>query len=234
MIVAILEDIEAQANTVSMWLRQAGYETVVRADGQRFIELLGNHKADLLLVDWDVPGINGIEVIRWAREKFADTLPMIMTTHHDTEDDVVYGLNAGADDYLIKPVRQMELLARIQAQVRKYYPVQSSQTMVAFGKYELDPASRRVRLNDVNGVDADSVSLPEREFEVALTLFSNVGRIVTKDSLISKIWGEIDRKYDASLATYISKIRNALALRAKNGLVISTVYSYGYRLERPS
>ncbi|MGC6693472.1 winged helix-turn-helix domain-containing protein, partial [Burkholderia pseudomallei] len=71
-----------------------------------------------------------------------------------------------------------------------------------------------------------------REFEVALMLFESVGRIVSKDMMIKRIWGVVDRKYDATLATYVSKLRSSLGLRAKNGLVITTVYNYGYRLER--
>lgn len=76
------------------------------------------------------------------------------------------------------------------------------------------------------------VSLPAREFELAALLFRNPGRILTKDALCQHIWGTVDRKYDASLATYISNLRSALGLRSRNGYVVSTVYNYGYRLER--
>lgn len=232
MIVAILEDDEVQAETLASWLRAAGYQTEVRHDGNRFMDLVRTQKVDVLLVDWDVPGPNGIEVTRWVRQTFSDAMPVIFVTQHDGEEDVVYGLNSGADDFLTKPVRQRELIARVGAQVRKYYPSAVEQGAISVGKYELDPASRRVKLTDVNGVEGDSVALSAREFELAMTLFSNVGRIVSKDLLIKKLWGEVDRKHDASLTTYVSKLRNTLALRSKNGLVVSTVYSYGYRLER--
>lgn len=232
MIVAILEDVEVQAKTLASWLHKSGYETEIRHDGDSFMELVRTQKVDVLVLDWDVPGANGIEVMRWVRQAFANAMPIIIVTQHDSEEDVVYGLNSGADDFLTKPVRQRELLARVGAQVRKYYPDTQDQGVMTLGKYTLDPAARQVRVTEVSGVDGDSVPLSAREFELAMLLFGNVGRIVSKDFLLKKIWGAVDRKYDASLATYVSKIRNALALRVKNGLVISTVYNYGYRLER--
>ena len=122
MIVAILEDVEQQAKTLASWLQKSGFETEIRHDGDSFIELVRTQKVDVLLVDWDVPGQNGIEVTRWVRQTFADAMPVIIVTQHDSEEDVVYGLNSGADDFLTKPVRQRELVARVGAQVRKYYP----------------------------------------------------------------------------------------------------------------
>ncbi|RQU41318.1 DNA-binding response regulator [Burkholderia cenocepacia] len=226
MIVAILEDIVTQAGVVAGWLNKAGYDTEVRHDGDGFIELVRTQRVDVLLLDWDVPGKSGIEVMRWARESFADALPIIMMTQHDGENDIVFGLNSGADDYLIKPLRERELVARVNAQARKYYPETQRAKIVEVGKFALDVSAHAAT------VDGAPVELSLREFEVALMLFESVGRIVSKDMMIKRIWGVVDRKYDATLATYVSKLRSSLGLRAKNGLVITTVYNYGYRLER--
>ncbi|CAG2270258.1 MULTISPECIES: response regulator transcription factor [Burkholderia] len=226
MIVAILEDIVTQAGVVAGWLNKAGYDTEVRHDGDGFIELVRTQRVDVLLLDWDVPGKSGIEVMRWARESFADALPIIMMTQHDGENDIVFGLNSGADDYLIKPLRERELVARVNAQARKYYPETQRAKVVEVGKFALDVSAHAAT------VDGAPVELSLREFEVALMLFESVGRIVSKDMMIKRIWGVVDRKYDATLATYVSKLRSSLGLRAKNGLVITTVYNYGYRLER--
>ncbi|WP_175872805.1 response regulator transcription factor [Burkholderia sp. BCC0397] len=226
MIVAILEDIVTQAGVVAGWLNKAGYDTEVRHDGDGFIELVRTQRVDVLLLDWDVPGKSGIEVMRWARESFADALPIIMMTQHDGENDIVFGLNSGADDYLIKPLRERELVARVNAQARKYYPETQRAKVVEVGKFALDVSAHAAT------VDGVPVELSLREFDVALMLFESVGRIVSKDMMIKRIWGVVDRKYDATLATYVSKLRSSLGLRAKNGLVITTVYNYGYRLER--
>ncbi|MCA8257935.1 response regulator transcription factor [Burkholderia sp. AU31624] len=225
MIVAILEDMVTQAGVVAGWLNKAGYDTEVRHDGDSFIELVRTQRVDVLLLDWDVPGKSGIEVMRWARESFADTLPIIMMTQHDGENDIVFGLNTGADDYLIKPLRERELVARVNAQARKYYPETQRAKVVEVGKFVLDTSSHAAT------VDGVSVELSQREFDLALMLFESVGRIVSKDMMIKRIWGVVDRKYDATLATYVSKLRTSLGLRPKNGLAITTIYNYGYRLE---
>ncbi|RQT07624.1 response regulator transcription factor [Burkholderia contaminans] len=225
MIVAILEDMVTQAGVVAGWLNKAGYDTEVRHDGDSFIELVRTQRVDVLLLDWDVPGKSGIEVMRWARESFADTLPIIMMTQHDGESDIVFGLNTGADDYLIKPLRERELVARVNAQARKYYPETQRAKVVEVGKFVLDTSSHAAT------VDGVPVELSQREFDLALMLFESVGRIVSKDMMIKRIWGVVDRKYDATLATYVSKLRTSLGLRPKNGLAITTIYNYGYRLE---
>ncbi|TCW87230.1 DNA-binding response regulator [Burkholderia sp. SRS-46] len=226
MIVAILEDIVTQAGVVAGWLNKAGYDTEVRHDGDSFVELVRTQRVDVLLLDWDVPGKSGIDVMRWARESFADALPIIMMTQHDGENDIVFGLNSGADDYLIKPLRERELVARVNAQARKYYPETQRAKVVEVGKFALDTSAHAAT------VDGAAVDLSQREFDLALMLFESVGRIVSKDMMIKRIWGVVDRKYDATLATYVSKLRSSLGLRPKNGLVITTVYNYGYRLER--
>ncbi|MXN73484.1 response regulator [Burkholderia sp. 4701] len=226
MIVAILEDIVTQAGVVAGWLNKAGYDAEVRHDGDSFVELVRTQRVDVLLLDWDVPGKSGIDVMRWARETFADALPIIMMTQHDGENDIVFGLNSGADDYLIKPLRERELVARVNAQARKYYPETQRAKIVEVGKFALDVGAHAAT------VDGAPVELSQREFDLALMLFESVGRIVSKDMMIKRIWGVVDRKYDATLATYVSKLRSSLGLRPKNGLVITTVYNYGYRLER--
>ncbi|RBL82038.1 DNA-binding response regulator [Streptomyces cavourensis] len=223
--IGILEDVEAQAQMVARWVAKGGHQAEIRHDGDDFIELVRSERLDMLLLDWDVPGKSGIEVLKWVRASFADALPIVMLTQHDSESDIVHGLDSGADDYLIKPLRERELMARLQAQLRKYYPEVRGAKILEVGVFSLDETARVAR------VGGKPVDLSSREFEVALMLFSNLGRIVSKDMLARKIWGVVDRKFDATLATYVSKVRSRLEVRAKNGLVISTIYNYGYRLE---
>ncbi|WP_266169869.1 response regulator transcription factor [Dyella subtropica] len=228
--IAILEDTVKQAHSVAGWLHRAGYDSVIRHDGDSFVTLIESEPVDMLLLDWDVPGKCGIDVLKWARETQSQVLPIIMLTQHDDEGSIVHGLDSGADDYLVKPAREQELVARVRAQARKYYPEKLREEKLKVGRYVLDTAAHSVQVDGVDGQKV--VSLSAREFELALHLFRNVGRIVTKDVLIQRIWGSTDRKYDATLATYISKLRSALQLRSKNGMLISTVYGHGYRLEQ--
>ena len=226
MIVAVLEDCPAQRDWVTKLLHDRGHQVVARGDGDSFIALLRSRVVDAALLDWEVPGASGLSVLSWARSNLNRSMPILMLTQRDDEDDVVTALNAGADDYLHKPLRERELLARVAAQARRSRHADAPGQELQVGPYAFDLQSRRLT------VQGRPVSLPAREFELAALLFRNPGRILTKDALCQHIWGTVDRKYDASLATYISNLRSALGLRSRNGYVVSTVYNYGYRLER--
>jgi DNA-binding response OmpR family regulator len=191
-------------------------------------------------LDWDVPGKNGIEVLRWTRSNLPDHLPILMMTQHDGEEDIVFALDEGADDYLIKPISDRQLVARVNAQIRKTNSffgrkntTATHDEKITVGKYLLDVSARIVYINEENASHEKSIiHLPDREMQLAKLLFSNVGRIVNKDYLIRHIWEcAPDRKYDPSLSTYISKLRKLLLLNIENDLIISTIYNYGYRLE---
>jgi DNA-binding response OmpR family regulator len=230
--IAILEDTVAQAKALENWLQRANYDTCISHDGHEFLDMIRKQPVDMLLLDWDVPGMTGIEVLREVRKTLMNALPIVIVTSHSGEEDIVYGLNAGADDYLVKPVSERLLIARVAAQLRKYYPEATLAERIEYGRYSIDTDTRKIYVDQGTGEPKVVDSLSAREFDMAALLFKNVGRIVTKDYIAKHIWGVVDRKYDASLATYVSKLRNVLELRRKNGLVISTIYNHGYRLER--
>ena len=212
MIVAVLEDCPAQRDWVTKLLHDRGHQ-VARGDGDSFIALLRSQVVDAALLDWEVPGASGLSVLSWARSNLNRSMPILMLTQRDDEDDVVTALNAGADDYL-HALRERELLARVAAQARRSRHADAPGQELQVGPYAFDLQSRRLT------VQGRPVSLPAREFELAALLFRNPGRILTKDALCQHIWGTVDRKYDASLATYISNLRSALGLRARNGYVV--------------
>lgn len=224
--VAVLEDSPSQVEWVSKLLQSHGHQIYSKGDGDSFIQLLKQQLVDVVLLDWEVPGATGLSVLKWARSNLAPGMPILMVTQRDDEDSIVQALNQGADDYLQKPVRERELLARIGAQLRKSKRGEASSMQFQVGQFSFNLESKTLTVN------GRAVNLPTREFDVATLLFRNPGRIITKDALSKHIWGTADRKYDASLATYVSNLRSALGLRARNGYVIATVYNYGYRLER--
>lgn len=227
--IAILQDTVKQAHSVANWLHRAGYESIMRHDGNIFVSMLEREPADMLLLDWDVPGKSGIEVLKWARaNREHASVPIILLTQHDDEQRIVEGLDSGADDYLVKPAREAELVARIRAQIRKYYPDEMRERKIRIGRYTIDADARTVLVDSVDGQILANLS--GREFLLAMHFFRHIGCLVTKEELCKQIWGEDDRKYDATLATYMSKLRNALHLRSKNGVLISTVYNQGYRM----
>ncbi|WP_199030101.1 response regulator transcription factor [Ralstonia sp. ASV6] len=224
--IAVLEDNLAQAQAVQRWLESAGYDVIVEHDGRSFIERIDKEKVDMLLLDWDVPGMTGIEVLIDTRKRVDYLIPIVLLTQHDDERDILHGLESGADDYLVKPASERMLIARVVAQLRKYYPQTQQKKQIEFAGYVLDEASRTATLPD--GTQA---TLPEREFAIAYYLLEHAGRVVSRDALLKYVWKDTDRKQTGTLATYMTRVRNMLRLR-KHGLGISSVYRYGYRLER--
>lgn len=224
--IAVLEDNLAQAQAVTHWLEKAGYAVLAAHDGDSFLELVGREKVDMLLLDWDVPGKTGIDVLKEIRGRLAFLMPIVMLTQHDDERDILHGLDSGADDFLVKPASERMLVARVVAQLRKYYPETQARRSVSFDGYTLDEAARTATLPD-----GETVALPEREFAIAYYLFEHAGRVVARDTLLTHVWGEAAQEQAGTLATYMTRLRNMLRLRA-NGLRLSSVYRYGYRLER--
>lgn len=224
--VAVLEDSPSQVEWVSKLLQSHGHQIYSKGDGDSFIQLLKQQLVDVVLLDWEVPGATGLAVLKWARSNLSPSMPILMVTQRDDEDSIVQALNQGADDYLQKPVRERELLARMAAQLRKSKRGEASSMQFQVGQFSFNLEAKTLTVN------GRAVNLPTREFDVATLLFRNPGRIITKDALSKHIWGTADRKYDASLATYVSNLRSSLGLRSRNGYVIATVYNYGYRLER--
>lgn len=228
--IAILENTVKQAYATAGWLHKAGYESVIHHDGDSFASMLEHEPADMLLMEWDVPGRCGIEVLKWARTtREHAAVPIIMLSQHADEGSVVRGLDSGADDYLVKPAREHELVARVKAQIRRYYPDAARERKLRVGRYSLDADGRTVLVDGVDGQQL--IGLSVREFEIAMHFFRHVGSVISKKALCEKIWGQYDRKHDATLATYVSNLRKMLQLRAKHGMLISTVYGEGYRLE---
>lgn len=224
--IALLEDNIEYARTIRHWLDAAGYDVLVEHDGHRFIRRVGQEKVDMLLLDWDVPGMTGIDVLIHMRKRVNYLIPIVLLTQHDDERDILHGLSSGADDYLVKPISERMLIARVIAQLRKWNPGVQRKQQIEFSGFMLNEAAQTATLPD-----GEEVALPEREFSIALYLFAHAGRVVSREALLKQVWGAADASHIGTLATYITRVRNGLRLR-RNGLRISSVYRYGYRLER--
>ena len=225
MIVAVLEDCPAQRDWVTKLLHDRGHQVVARGDGDSFIALLRSQVVDAALLDWEVPGASGLSVLSWARSNLNRSMPILMLTQRDDEDDVVTALNAGADDYLHAAARARAAGARGRAG-QAFPPCRCAGAGAAGRPLCVRPAiaqadrARAARQPARARVRAGGIAVPQPRPDP------------DQDALCQHIWGTVDRKYDASLATYISNLRSALGLRSRNGYVVSTVYNYGYRLER--
>lgn len=224
--IASLEDDAAQAALVRHIVTNAGHECITFADSARLLLTLRTVSFDLLLLDWELPGQSGREVLAWVRGNLDRHLPVMFLTCRGAEADVVEGLMGGADDYMAKPVRPAELAARIDCLLRRSYPERAAPgAPLTVGSYIFDCAARHVTCR------GRPVSLTPKEFDLAVLLFRNEGRIVGRDHIVAAVWGRDLSPMSRTIDTHISRVRSKLDLHPRQGIRLTPVYTHGYRLE---
>jgi DNA-binding response OmpR family regulator len=224
--IAVLDDDRSQTDLVSQVLTAAGHICHAFQSGKEMVNQLRRESFDMLIIDWQVPDLSGADVLRWSREKLPSTLPVLFMTSRSGEDDIVVGLAAGADDYMIKPIRRGELVARVQALLRRAYPSQNTVEQIQFGDYVFE--SRTARLL----VAGKSIDVTQKEFDLALLFFRNLGRPLSRAYILEAVWSRDVEIPSRTMDTHVSRVRSKLQLRPENGFRLAPVYSYGYRLEQ--
>ncbi|NYT83789.1 response regulator transcription factor [Alcaligenaceae bacterium] len=224
--IASLEDESVQARLIQQILSEAGHQCTIFSSGREMLSVLARgNDYDLLLLDWEIPDISGLDVLRWVRANLGHGLPIMMLTSRTLEEELVTGLQAGADDYMIKPIRKGELVARVHALLRRNKPLPASEASFPCGPYEIDPANEAIRL------DGQKVELAPKEYELALLLFRNPGRLFSRDVLSNSVWNREIPATSRTLDTHLSNIRRKLQLRPEHGVRLNSSYALGYRLE---
>lgn len=224
--IAALDDDPLQLQMLRQVAQEAGHSCHTYLHGSALQQELRRESFDLLIVDWHLPDMEGTQLVRWLRANVSKELPVLIITHRSEEADIVEGLACGADDFMVKPVRQGELRARMAALLRRAYPA-SAHHQLTFGPYRFVPASNGLEFH------GQPVELTHREYMLALTLFQNQGRLLSRDYLREAVWGHNAEVQSRSLDTHISRLRSLLNLRAGQPYAISAVYGYGYRLDIP-
>jgi len=220
--IAILEDDPSHLELVSHWLRGAGHQTHAFKRGRELIRVLKHETFDALLLDWNLPEVNGIEVLREVRERLRSRIPAIFATARDQERDAVVALSAGADDYLVKPIRRMELLARLEAVTRRF----GGTEVFEVGEFRVDAQMRGI------WCDGRWLELTAKDFDLASVLLHNVGRVLSRGHLRETIWGQDTVPTSRSLDTHVSRVRIKLRLAPERGWRLQSIYGRGYRLDR--
>lgn len=224
--IAFLEDDLAQAKFIEHCLTKAGYHCTAFHAGKPLLSVLAKpHSFDLLLLDWEVPDVSGLDVLHWVRDNLGYALPVLFVTSRTDEADLITGLQAGADDYMNKPIREGELIARIQALFRRANPITQSNEPFDFGVYHIDPVHNSISLH------GEPITLAPKEYELALLFFRNPGRLFSRDVLSAAVWNREILATSRTLDTHLSNIRRKLALRPENGVRLNASYALGYRLE---
>ena len=224
--IAVIDDDRAQTDLVSQTLAASGHSCISFQSDKEILLQLKRENFDMLIIDWQVPDLSGAEVLRWVREKLPAALPVLFMTSRSSGDDIVAGLAAGADDYMIKPIRRGELVARVQALLRRAYPSQAVVEQIRFSQYVFEPRTGRLT------VDGQSAELTQKEFDLALLLFRNLGRPLSRAYILEAVWLRDIEIPSRTMDTHISRVRTKLKLRPENGFRLAPVYSYGYRLEQ--
>ena len=225
--VLVVEDEPAIAELIAMNLRHAGHAVTVVTDAEAAAAAVDRVLPDLVLLDWMLPGRSGVTLARqWRSQPRTRELPIIMLTARSEESDRVGGLDAGADDYLVKPFSMSELMARMRAVLRRRAPEALEQPLEAAG-LKLDPASRRVT-RDIGGTPHE-VKLGPTEFKLLHFLMAHPQRVHSRAQLLDKVWGDHVFIEERTVDVHVKRLREALAPVDCSSL-IETVRGAGYRL----
>lgn len=224
--IALLEDDPAQNDLVRLWLSGAGHVCHSFDRSREFMRVLAHDSFDLLVLDWELPDVNGDEVLAWARANGHERVPVLFTTARSEERDIVAALKAGADDYLIKPLRKDELLARVGALARRSGGSATPRAAFRIGEFEIDPDRRLVVRK------GEAIELTQKDFDLATFLFRNVGNLVSRGHILETVWGRTPELNTRTVDTHVSRLRTKLGLVPENGWRLSAIYQHGYRLEQ--
>jgi DNA-binding response OmpR family regulator len=224
MYVALLEDDVDQSAVLQLWLKAGGHACVDWNTLAAFQEGFARSHFDVLLLDWMLPDGSGLDALSWVRQTVGWNVAVVVLTARDDEATVIQALQAGADDYVVKPAKQLELLARLTTAVRRSTP--NGILVLKLGAYEVD-LSRHVL-----SVKGQAQTMTQKEFDLAVYMFQNPGKLLSRDHLLNKIWGMNTDVDTRTVDTHVSRLRKKLKLDESLGWKLSSVYGYGYRLDR--
>ncbi|WP_037312827.1 response regulator transcription factor [Amycolatopsis orientalis] len=225
----VVEDDDAIGGVLESTLRLHGYEVSWQRDGRTALAAAAAGDIDFVLLDLGLPDLDGVEVCRRLRAELPGAVLVILTARQE-EMDVVVGLEAGADDYLTKPIRLGELLARVRAHLRRGTAPPESRPAIAVGHLRVDTAGRRV------SIGGREISLRAKEFDLLARLAEQPGVAVSRDTLMSEVWDAHWYGSTKTLDVHIAALRRKLTESAptpEQAPRISTLRGHGYRLEQP-
>jgi two-component system, OmpR family, response regulator RegX3 len=227
--VLVVEDEESFIEALNLGLKREGFRVYVSRDGSDALVQFDRINPDLVLLDVMLPSMSGIDVCRQIRSK--SSVPIIMVTARTSEIDTVVGLEVGADDYISKPYRIRELVARMRAVLRRVpktdeFGAPQSSEALSIGELSLDADRHEVMLKGA------PVSLPLKEFELLHTLMDHAGRVLTRDQLMDRVWGHDYVGDGKTLDVHIKRLRARIEDDPGAPTRITTIRGLGYRYER--
>jgi two-component system response regulator ResD len=223
--VLVVDDEPTITEVVARYLERAGYRTRVAADGIQALELAASQRPDLVLLDLMLPGIDGLEVMRRLRELGRDRMAVILLTAKGEESDRVIGLRLGADDYVVKPFSPAELVARVDAVLRRIDTSPGHEAPIELADMTIDPSSRRVF------VRGEEVQLTQREFDVLLFLARHPGQVFSRNQLMDAVWQYSFYTDTSTVTVHVRRLRSKIEPDPAQPRHIQTVWGVGYRFQ---
>ena len=226
--VLICDDEKDIRTALRIYLRGAGYETLEAEDGRKALELLGEGKADLVLLDIMMPVMDGLTVLSELRQRNS-ALPVILLTARSEDSDKIVGLNLGADDYITKPFNSMEVLARIRAVLRRFSR-QAEQddrpAVLRVGGIEMDDESKTVTC------EGEEISTTPKEYDILKLFMQNPGRVFSSREIYQRVWQDTPLGPEGTVAVHIRHLREKLEINPAEPRYIKVVWGKGYKMEK--
>jgi DNA-binding response OmpR family regulator len=221
--ILVVDDEPTIAEVVARYLERAGYETRTARDGPSAVAAALARRPDLIVLDIMLPGFDGLEVMRRTHEGLDGTVPVILLTAKGEESDRVVGLNRGADDYVVKPFSPTELVARVDAVLRRSRSAEDFSERIRLGELDIDPAARAVR------VGGREVELTQREFDLLFFLARHPGQVFSRDQLMDRVWQFSFYTDTTTVTVHIRRLRSKIEPQPSKPAWIETVWGVGYR-----
>lgn len=226
--ILVVDDEPTIAEVVARYLDRAGYDTRVAPDGPLALEAAARRPADLVVLDLMLPGIDGLEVMRRLRDGPPPAPAIILLTARGEESDRVIGLRLGADDYVVKPFSPAELVARVDAVLRRTSAVGDAAAPLRYGTLEIDPAARRATLG------GEDLGLTQREFDLLAFLAQHPGRAFSREELMDRVWQFSFYTDTSTVTVHIRRLRSKLEADPDAAALVETVWGVGYRFAAPA
>jgi len=223
--ILVVDDEPSIREVVSLYLKRAGYQVTIAADGRAALDELARQSFDLVVLDLMLPAVDGIEVTR--RLRAAGDTPIIMLTARSEEIDRILGLEMGADDYVTKPFSPQELVSRVRAVLRRTQrPAEAvGERPLSYGDLRIDPQRRLVEVKD------QEVMLTAREFDLLWVLARHPRQVFNRDQLLDQVWGLTEYIDASTITVHVRRLREKIEADASNPRYIQTVWGVGYKFD---
>lgn len=225
--VLVCDDDKAILDSIEIYLKLEGYETVRASNGKEAVEAVKSQPIHCVILDIMMPGMDGLTATLKMREKY--NIPIILLSAKSEDTDKITGLGFGADDYVTKPFNPLELMARVKSQIRRYTSLGSFEkkdSVIATGGLELDTESKTVT------VDGEEIHLTAREYGIVEFLMKNMGRTLSSSQIYEAVWGDPSFNTEKTVTVHIRRIREKIEINPKEPKYLKVVWGIGYKIEK--